>query len=289
MRRLFEKLIAAAELCRIRISLFIAVSAIAGYLISPGAPSFPLMAWLAAGVFFLSCGASAFNQFAEAETDSLMPRTCTRPVPSGRMKQGHALLISAGLLLAGISVLFVTRGALPAALGAAAFLWYGVVYTPLKQKTPFALLPGALAGAVSPAIGWVCGGGSLLSPRLFIFCLFFYIWQIPHFWIFLLRYGRQYEEAGLPSVTTVFSGPGLRRIIFAWELCTAASALLIAALYQTGPFTRALSALPAAWIIAGGAAVFSRKSQRLAFALRSIDACALAITCLTAAGRFIAV
>ena len=289
MNRRFEKLIAAGELCRIKISLFAAVAAVAGFLVSPeGGPSFARLAGLAAGVLFLSCGASAFNQIAEAATDSLMPRTRTRPIPSGRLKRGHALLISTVLILAGAFVLFLSGGALPAALGAAAFLWYGLVYTPLKRKTPFALIPGALAGAVPPAIGWACGGGSLLGPRILAFCFFFYIWQIPHFWLFLLKYGREYEKAGLPTVTRVFSSAGLRRIIFAWEICAAASAMLLAVFDPAGRLSGVLFALPAAWMIGSGAAVLSGKNGRYQFALRSIDACALAITCLLGAGRFIA-
>ena len=218
---------ALAGLCRIRISLLAAASAVAGFFPAAAAPSFWRALNLAAGVLFLSFGASGFNQFLEAETDGLMPRTRGRPIPSGRLKPAQAIWFSMASALAGASVILLSGGVVAAALGVAAFLWYGLVYTPLKKKTAFAVVLGALAGAAPPAIGWVMGGGALRSPELLIILLFFYIWQIPHFWLVLLRYGVQYERAGLPSVTNIFSRRQLKRMIFAWEVCTAISAMLL--------------------------------------------------------------
>ncbi|MDA8387288.1 MAG: protoheme IX farnesyltransferase [Nitrospiraceae bacterium] len=292
MKRHPEKLIALTGLFKIRISLFAAVSAVASFfLLAPGRQhlfSFSRPAALAAGVLFLSFGASALNQVQEAATDALMERTRARPIPSGLIKPSHALCVSLAFISGGAVVLRLSGGLLPAAMGGIAVFLYNAVYTPLKKVTAFALIPGALVGAIPPAIGWVYGGGSLLSPELLIICFFFYIWQMPHFWLILLRYGGEYEKAGLPSITNIFSVRGLKRVIFAWEVCTAASAMLLAVTETAGLLPRVLFALPAAWIIGSGAAVFSGKYERHLFAWKSIDICVLAITCLLGAGRFLA-
>ena len=287
-----EKISALAGLCRIRLSLFTALSAVAGFFLAASAPSLSRALSLAAGVLFLSFGASALNQFLEAATDGLMPRTRQRPIPSGRLRPGHALWFAVASALGGVSVILLSGGVLPAALGSAAFLWYGFIYTPLKKKTAFSFVPGALAGAAPPAIGWVMGGGALTSPELLVISFFFYIWQIPHFWLILLRYGGEYERAGLPSVTNIFSRRDLKRIIFVCEVCTALSAMLLAVFVSGTPgstFTLLFFAVPAAWMIGSGAAILGGNGERSLLAGRSIDVCVLAITCLLAAGRFMAV
>jgi hypothetical protein len=85
-------------------------------------------------------------------------------------------------------------------------LWYNGVYTFLKRKSPFAAIPGAVIGAIPPAIGWICGKGALsFDPQILALSFFFFIWQVPHFWLLLLNFGRDYEKAGFPSLTRIFN------------------------------------------------------------------------------------
>jgi protoheme IX farnesyltransferase len=282
----YEKLIAAAGLCRIKISLFAAASAVAGFLLAPEGRLFPSRLWsLTAGVIFLAFGASALNQLQEAATDALMPRTRGRPIPSCLIRPGEALLTSIILMATGASILFLSGGHAPAALGGLAIFWYNLIYTPLKRVTEFAFIPGALVGSIPPAIGFVYGGGVLWSPKALIIFFFFYIWQIPHFLLFLLRYGKEYERAGLPCITNVFRGRRFRRIIFIGEVSAAASAILLMYSGEGGLVTCAFAALAAAWMVGSGAAVLLQGDRWQLFAWRSINACVLIITFLAAAGR----
>jgi len=57
--------------------------------------------------------------------------------------------------------------------------------------------------------------------------LFFFFWQIPHFWLFLLRYGDEYKVAGLPSVKEIFGEESFLRIVFHRIVATAVFCLLI--------------------------------------------------------------
>jgi len=214
------------DLGKVKISLLAAFSTATGYLLATGKIRVQMLVPTAA-VFLLACGSCALNQYQEREIDRWMERTKSRPLPSGRLNPETALWISIGLILSGALILFFGAGDLTLALGLFAVFWYNWIYTPLKQKTAFAAVPGALVGAIPPALGWVAGGGTLLDPRIGGLALFFFLWQIPHFWLLLLDSSRDYESAGLPSITKIFSTEQIKRIVFIWLLSTGVSSLII--------------------------------------------------------------
>ncbi len=158
-----------------------------------------------------------------------------RVLPSKRLTPKAALTISLVELSSGSFLLLFAVNPLAFLLGLFAVFWYNGVYTYLKQKTAFAVIPGALIGAIPPAIGWVSGGGDLLDPGIWGIVLFFYMWQAPHFWLLLFDFRKEYEAAGLPSVTKVFSTKQIKRILFIWLLSTGVSCLLIP-LFGVGGF-----------------------------------------------------
>ena len=219
-------LLAYSELCKVRISLFSAFSALTGFLLA--AREFrPEALVLVAGVFLLACGSSGLNQYQERKTDALMPRTEGRPIPSGRMDPSHALFFSVMLIFLGSLTLLLTGRAVAPFLGLLAVIWYNGLYTYLKRKSAFALIPGSLVGTIPPAIGWVTGGGAFSDPGLIALCFFFFLWQVPHFWLLILSYGEEYRNAGLPSLTTIFTRTQLLRIIVNWIFATAVSCLFL--------------------------------------------------------------
>jgi protoheme IX farnesyltransferase len=215
------------ELTKFRISLFSTLSTFTGFILARQGLSsdviFPLL-----GVFLLASGSCALNQYQERKNDQLMERTKGRPIPSKKLSPSTALKISIGLLLSGSILLYVGAHGSALVLGLFAMFWYNGVYTPLKRKSPFAAIPGALIGAIPPLIGWVSGKGLFsLDPQILAISFFFFIWQVPHFWLLLLNSGRDYEKAGLPSLTKIFSSAQLRRITFMWIFATAAACMII--------------------------------------------------------------
>jgi protoheme IX farnesyltransferase len=214
------------ELCKIKIALLSAGSAAVGFLLSASELR-PEILMVIGGVFFLACGLLVLNQCQDRDLDAAMPRTSGRPIPSGRITPVHALYLSFLLLISGFSALLLT-GSLPAlALGLFAVAWYNGVYAFLKRKSAFAVVPGALTGAVPPAIGWIAGGGALRDPRLLAICFFFFLWQVPHSWLLMTYYGREYEKAGLPTPAGIFSPAQLQRIIVNWIFATSVSCLFL--------------------------------------------------------------
>jgi protoheme IX farnesyltransferase len=225
-RKTTATLLVYRELCKVRISLFSACSALTGFLLA--AHEFrPEALVLVTGVFLLACGSSALNQYQERKTDALMPRTEGRPIPSGRIEPFPALLFSIMLISLGSLTLLLTGRVIAPLLGLLAVLWYNGLYTYLKRRSAFALVPGSLVGTIPPALGWVTAGGTFSDPGLIALCFFFFLWQVPHFWLLILRYGKEYEHAGLPSLSTVFSRTQLVRIIFIWIFATAVSSLFL--------------------------------------------------------------
>jgi protoheme IX farnesyltransferase len=215
------------ELTKVRISLFATLSTSAAFILAHRGLSkemiFPIL-----GVFFLASGSCALNQYQERWNDQLMERTRGRPIPSKRLSPSTALRISIGLLLLGSVILLLNAHGSALGLGLFAVLWYNGVYTPLKRKSPFAAVPGALVGAMPPLIGWISGKGFFsLDPPILAISFFFFIWQVPHFWLLLLNSGRDYEKAGLPSLTRIFSTAQLSRITFIWIFATSAACMMI--------------------------------------------------------------
>jgi protoheme IX farnesyltransferase len=104
---------------------------------------------------------------------------------------------------------------------------YNLIYTPLKKVTAFAVVPGSLVGALPPYIGWFAGGGALLDERIIWVALFFFIGQIPHFWLLLLMFGKEYTLAGYPSLNSVFNDNQIKRLSYTWILATIATAFVV--------------------------------------------------------------
>jgi protoheme IX farnesyltransferase len=214
------------ELTKFRISLFSTFSASAGFILAKQEITLEIIVPIL-GVFFLACGSCALNQYQERKPDRLMDRTRGRPLPSGRLSSGVCLLISLSFMLLGSAILFNGPNLIAWGLGLFAILWYNGVYTHLKRKTPFAGIPGAMIGGIPPLIGWASGGGDILDPKILVISFFFFMWQVPHFWFLLLNFGRDYEKAGFPSLTQLFTSAQLRRMTFIWVFSTAVACMII--------------------------------------------------------------
>jgi heme o synthase len=213
-------------LCRVYISLFAACSAATGFfLFSYHRISDVLLT--VGSVFLLACGASALNQYQEQDIDAKMERTRFRPLPSGAITPEQALFISLALFVSGQFLLACAGGAKAFVLGLAALLWYNGVYTYLKRVTAFASVPGALVGIIPPSIGWVAAGGVISDGRLAAICFIFFLWQVPHFWLLVLKHGEQYERAGLPSLTRLMKKPQIARITFVWIVASTIASLAL--------------------------------------------------------------
>ena len=230
------------ELSKIKITFSVMLTTITGYILAAQSFHWQMIPTVF-GLFILACGSAILNQFQEHRLDIKMERTRQRPIPSGRISPQRALFMGICFSLLGAAFIFLNSGVLAMSLGVLALVWYNGFYTPLKKITPFAVIPGSVIGALPPLVGWVAGGGSLADPRALIMAFFFFIWQVPHFWLLMLKYGRQYEKAGFPSLQKYYSDKHIRLITFLWTFSTAVTALMLPVFKVVGSMITTLGIL----------------------------------------------
>lgn len=201
------------ELVKIRITMLVAFTTALGYILATDTLSLGFI-YPVIGIFILACSSAALNQYQERKYDGMMPRTMGRPLPAGRMSGNNALLISAALFVTGSLVLYSGANMTTLVIGYATYISYNFIYTPLKRKFALAIIPGSLVGALPPVAGWAAAGGSLTDDKIILVAAFFFLWQIPHFWLLLMKYGKQYESAGFPSLTKKLSKHSISKMVF---------------------------------------------------------------------------
>ncbi len=215
-----------SELTKFKITALVSFTTGLGYILAAPSLGFTMF-YAIAGIFLLAAASSSLNHWQERDTDALMDRTKFRPIPSGKIEPAFALYVSLGLLISGSVILLFTTNFTTFLVGIFTFFWYNGVYTPLKRKTAFAIIPGALVGALPPVAGWTAAGGDLLDSRIIMIAAYFFIWQIPHFWLLLMLYGNDYEKGGFPTLNRVFSPDQLKRITVMWLVGNVMTAMMI--------------------------------------------------------------
>ena len=175
-----------------RLNLLVVATTAGGYYLGagPGA-NLVSLANVTLATALVAGGSAAFNQ--------VMERTRRRPVAAGRLAPRESLLFAAALSLAGLVWLALTTTLLASVVALVTLLTYVVLYTPLKLRTSFATVIGAIPGALPPMIGWAAATDTLSREAWVLFAIIF-LWQMPHFlaiaWLFKDDYGR----AGFPML-----------------------------------------------------------------------------------------
>ena len=216
------------KLGKFTIAIPVALTGFLGYFMAQ--PVLDLNALLStAGIFFLAMASGSLNQIQERRTDALMERTAGRPLPSGDISLTQAIIATVSLILSGTALLMLTGHLLAPILGIFTLLWYNLVYTPLKRLTAFAVLPGALIGALPPLIGWTAAGGDPLDMEILAVAFLLFVGQMPHYWLLLIKVGKEFHQAGLPVITSLFDQRQIRNLSFMWIAATGVCVLMLPA------------------------------------------------------------
>jgi protoheme IX farnesyltransferase len=182
--------------------LVVATSAAGYYLGGPHTADLIAMTQAVAGTALVAGGAAALNQLYERDTDALMRRTRTRPLPDGRVAPTDARTFGLALSLAGLVLLAARTNWLSAGLALVTLFVYLIVYTPMKRRTSLSTLVGAVPGALPALIGWTASHGSVALGGATLFAIVF-LWQIPHFMAIAWMYREDYGKAGFPMLPVI--------------------------------------------------------------------------------------
>lgn len=191
------------NLVKLRLTLLVVFSASISFLIAEESrEAIHWINWikLVIGGFLVTSAANGFNEIIEKDLDKLMTRTADRPLPSGRMTNGQALVLSIMMGIFGtylLGSLNLTTGL----LSVFSILFYAFIYTPLKRKSPIAVFVGAIPGALPPLIGYVAAHGKIDHIALILFAIQF-VWQFPHFWAIAWVLDDDYKKAGFRLLPT---------------------------------------------------------------------------------------
>jgi protoheme IX farnesyltransferase len=182
------------------VSFLVVMTTVAGYALGTRGP----LDWLRMmhtvfGTTLIAAGTSALNHYFERDTDALMRRTASRPLPSGHLKPREAFWFGASLIAIGTIYLALATNALATVLGILTSVTYLCVYTPLKRRTTLATMIGAFPGAVPPLIGWAAARGTISLDAWVLFAVLF-LWQFPHFDAIAWMYREDYARAGIRMV-----------------------------------------------------------------------------------------
>jgi protoheme IX farnesyltransferase len=183
-------------LAKPRITLLVVITTAGGYWLAPVGRG-PLVAMLTIiGTSLIVAGANALNMYLERDIDRRMERTKDRPLPGGRLAPRIALWFGVALSVAAVPILAIGVNATTALLAVLANLSYVLAYTPLKQRSHWALLVGAVPGAMPPLLGWTAATGTIGAGGLVLFGILF-LWQVPHFLAISIFRREEYAKAGL--------------------------------------------------------------------------------------------
>ncbi|HEY1960159.1 MAG TPA: heme o synthase [Polyangiaceae bacterium] len=195
-----------------RITLMVLITAAGGIWLAPGPAHTATIVYALLGTALIVGGANALNMFIERDIDGLMKRTKDRPLPAGRMSPRFALIFGVVLSLAAVPVLALGVNATTALLALLANLLYLLAYTPLKQRSHWALQVGAVPGAIPPLLGWTAATGRVDDGGLVLFAILF-LWQIAHFHAIALFRKLEYGRAHLVVLPNVEGDDAARHSI----------------------------------------------------------------------------
>ncbi len=185
------------------VSFLVLITTAAGYYMGVRGPvSWLHMSHVIFGTLLIAAGTAALNHYLERESDRYMRRTASRPLPSGVLQPGRALVFGLALAMAGALDLYLAARLLASSLGVLTCLSYLLAYTPLKKRTVWATFVGAFPGAVPPLIGWAAATGSLDRGAWLLFGILF-LWQFPHFYAISWVYREDYARAGILMLPVV--------------------------------------------------------------------------------------
>lgn len=251
-----ETIFAYVALTKPRIVELLLITTVPAMLLAAhGFPPLTLIAATLVGGTLSAASANVFNCIIDADIDAKMARTAARPLVTGRISIGSALLFASILGVASFLFLAFTTTMMAAFVSLLAIAFYVLIYTLiLKRSTPQNIVIGGAAGALPPVIGWAAVTGDISLVPILLFALVFY-WTPPHFWALALRIGPDYAAAGVPMLPVTAGPAETARQIWLYTILLVVMSLMLWAVAGMGLVYLAVA------VIGGG--IFLLRAWRL--------------------------
>ena len=196
----FSYIKAFFNLMKPRVMSLVIFTCAVGLLIAPVKISFIDATFSLIAVALGSGAAGALNMWYESDLDSVMTRTCLRPIPTGKLTRNQALVFGVFSSFISVICLYFFSNLVAAATLTVTILFYVFIYTIwLKRKTPQNIVIGGAAGALPPIIGWAIATNQITLEPIILFLIIF-IWTPSHFWALSLYKSEDYRKAKIPML-----------------------------------------------------------------------------------------
>lgn len=229
-------------LAKPRITLLVIITTAGGLWLAPQAADLARILVTLVGTVLVVAAANTLNCYLERDSDRFMSRTRLRPLPAGQMNPKVALAFGLALALISVPALTFLVNPITGLLAAVALISYVWVYTPLKQRSPIALLVGSVSGAMPPLMGWTAVTGQADWPGVVLFGILF-LWQLPHFLAISVYRQREYTRAGIKTWPEMYGLGQTRWHMLMWTSLLVPVSLLLVPLGIAGSIYLALAGL----------------------------------------------
>ena len=210
--------------------------------------SLDIILYTLVGSALIMAGSCSFNNYYDRDIDPLMERTKNRPTVTGKASPSKVLILSFGLIAAGLVLLALTNMT-TMLIGAFGVFAYVVLYTMIfKRRFVSNTIIGSISGAVPPLIGWAAIDPNLDMMAWVLFAIMF-LWQPPHFYALAMRRVEEYRAAGVPMLPVVKGFKAAKRSIMLWII-----ALMFVPFFLTSlgtPLVVLAALLSTGWLILG--------------------------------------
>lgn len=177
-----------------RVIWLLVLAAIAGYVFA-AAPRISIVKVIELTIVGLlsTGGSAAFNMYYERDIDALMIRTRDRPIPSGRVSPGNALIESLVLSTLSFVLSYLLLGLWPTLFVVIGWILYAIGYTVLlKCRSWTNILIGGIAGNAALLAGWTLARP--LDIEAFLLSMAIYLWIPAHIWSLVIRAKSDYAN-----------------------------------------------------------------------------------------------
>ena len=249
------------NLMKPRVMSLVIFTCAVGLLIAPVKISFLDATFSLMAVALGSGAAGALNMWYESDLDSIMTRTCLRPIPAGKLSRDQALTFGVISSFFSVIILYIFSNLVAAATLAITILFYVFIYTIwLKRKTPQNIVVGGAAGALPPVIGWAIATNEISLQPIILFLIIF-IWTPSHFWALSLYKSEDYRKAKIPMLPITSGVKTTKLNIFVYSLILFPVSTLPFFLNYSGEIYAALSVVLSGYYVLIAYKLFKEKNS----------------------------